>query len=132
MMCQQVEQHIYLVRNSTRYKTGWYFSDESQQLNGPFETIEECRKVFKAYCEELNPPWPVDENAPKPRTALAEKANVWYRDLLKKYIAHVHECEGVSYIEYGDSYGYHGRRFTAGEWKLLEELEQEVNKERGR
>jgi hypothetical protein len=33
------------------WKAGWYFSDEGDQLNGPYETREEAIKNFDDYCE---------------------------------------------------------------------------------
>ena len=31
----------------------WYFSDESESLNGPYDSREEAEKALKAYCEHL-------------------------------------------------------------------------------
>ena len=30
----------------------WYFSDESAQLNGPYNTREDAESTLKRYCEE--------------------------------------------------------------------------------
>ena len=32
-----------------RYSMGWYFCDEVEQLNGPFNTMEEAAEAFKKY-----------------------------------------------------------------------------------
>jgi hypothetical protein len=32
------------------WKAGWYFADESEQLNGPYETKEEAIKKMDEYC----------------------------------------------------------------------------------
>jgi len=34
-------------------KSGWYFSDETEQLQGPFETIEEVKKNLNDYAKWL-------------------------------------------------------------------------------
>ena len=34
---------------SNLYHQGWYFCDEVEQLNGPFNTIEEAIECFKNY-----------------------------------------------------------------------------------
>lgn len=31
--------------------TGWYFSDEAEQANGPYPTKDKARQAFKEYCE---------------------------------------------------------------------------------
>lgn len=53
-MYAEKEPHIFLVENEPEYVNGWYFSDESEQFNGPFNTIEEAREIFTKYCEDLN------------------------------------------------------------------------------
>jgi hypothetical protein len=46
--------HIYLNMVDTQtYLKGWYFGDETERLNGPFETIEKCESSFKEYCDDL-------------------------------------------------------------------------------
>lgn len=32
-------------------REGWYFSDETEGLNGPYETEIECEKALKDYVE---------------------------------------------------------------------------------
>lgn len=49
-----------------------------------------------------------------------------YRELLLKYIRHVQECEGVTYIEFGDTNGFWHENFTAIEWAEMEKLEKEA------
>lgn len=47
-------EYIYLLEEDVNeYPKGWYFSDETEQLNGPFGTLEEAEKIFIAYCERL-------------------------------------------------------------------------------
>jgi hypothetical protein len=49
------EKHIWLIEGEgEEYFNGWYFSDELEQYNGPFGTIEEARQNLKLYCDELN------------------------------------------------------------------------------
>jgi hypothetical protein len=36
-----------------KYKAGWYFCDEAEQINGPFEKFEEAVENFKKYGETL-------------------------------------------------------------------------------
>lgn len=44
-------EHIYLNNtDSDKYLKGWYFCDETEDLNGPFSTLEECEEIFKKYC----------------------------------------------------------------------------------
>lgn len=55
---KEIEKYIYL-NDETRYDygvewlPGWYFADETEQLNGPFSTIEEARAAMKTYIETL-------------------------------------------------------------------------------
>lgn len=46
-------KHVYYLYNSQDFKTGWYFSDECEQSNGPFATEEAAVKAFTLYCEHL-------------------------------------------------------------------------------
>lgn len=55
-MVKEVESHVWLVRDEPEYADGWYFSDETEQFNGPFGTIDECKGVLKDYVEELDKP----------------------------------------------------------------------------
>jgi hypothetical protein len=41
------------VRALPEYKAGWYFCDEAEQINGPFNTFEEAVEGFKKYGENL-------------------------------------------------------------------------------
>lgn len=34
-------------------KPGYYFADEAQQLNGPFATLDETKRILKLYAENL-------------------------------------------------------------------------------
>ena len=47
-----------------------------------------------------------------------------YRDLLKKYMAHVGEMEGVYFIEHPQ-----GREFTTAEYLLLNKIMEEIQNE---
>lgn len=43
--------HIYLAKEDFQeYKKGWYFSDEVSQLNGPYNSLNECYSALTAYC----------------------------------------------------------------------------------
>jgi len=47
----KVHENIKLIKKENIcYLSGWYFIDETYDWNGPFETIEECEKIFKDYC----------------------------------------------------------------------------------
>lgn len=39
--------------NATFAVAKWYFSDETQQLNGPYDSRQEAEEALKAYCEHL-------------------------------------------------------------------------------
>ena len=47
--------HIYLISDPTEDVTeiGWYFSDECEQLNGPFNTFMETKLLLENYCKCL-------------------------------------------------------------------------------
>lgn len=36
------------------YTVGWYFSDEIEQLNGPYNTEKEANEALEAYIEYLH------------------------------------------------------------------------------
>jgi hypothetical protein len=43
---------LYLIMpedETERYSMGWYFCDEAELLNGPFNTFEEAVEAFKNY-----------------------------------------------------------------------------------
>ena len=47
--------HIWLVTKELEFcLPGWYFSDETEQFNGPFNTKEEAEENLKAYVEWLD------------------------------------------------------------------------------
>ena len=46
--------HIWEVKNEEGYEDGWYFSDETEQLNGPFTSRGEAEKQLRDYCDELD------------------------------------------------------------------------------
>ena len=47
-------QGIWLIGDGVEdYEAGWYFSDEAEQLHGPFATIEECRDLRRKYVATL-------------------------------------------------------------------------------
>ncbi|MEN3329053.1 MAG: hypothetical protein V7638_3860 [Acidobacteriota bacterium] len=50
-----------------------------------------------------------------------------YRNLLRKYIEHVQDCEGIDFIEFGQPPGA-TVRFTDAEWRELQQLTKEVEK----
>ena len=35
------------------FNPGFYFADETQQLNGPFDTLEEAKRILKLYVESI-------------------------------------------------------------------------------
>ena len=35
------------------YEPGYYFADEAQLLNGPFNSYEECKRALTIYVENL-------------------------------------------------------------------------------
>lgn len=44
-------EHIYLVHEDTEVcLKGWYFCDETEDLHGPFGTLEICEELLKKYC----------------------------------------------------------------------------------
>jgi len=46
-------EHIYLLTEDYgEFLKGWYFGDEAELLNGPFDTLEEVEDIFKSYCKE--------------------------------------------------------------------------------
>lgn len=48
--------HIWLVIGQEDYIDGWYFSDESEQLNGPFDTMKIAEDNLDSYCKWLDGP----------------------------------------------------------------------------
>lgn len=48
------DSHIWEVRDLEGYDDGWYFSDETEQFNGPFATKEEAEKNLGTYAKWLN------------------------------------------------------------------------------
>jgi hypothetical protein len=57
---QNTDKYIYLVEDSDMdnpdlkgFSTGWYFSDETEQLNGPFSSRQEALDSLAAYCKTL-------------------------------------------------------------------------------
>lgn len=49
-----VNRYLYFQDLSTeRWKAGWYFSDETEDLVGPFPTKEEAEAALKAYGDWL-------------------------------------------------------------------------------
>jgi hypothetical protein len=53
-MFQEHSDHIWEVRDEKEYIDGWYFADETEQFNGPFNTKEEAEKNCKEYCRWLD------------------------------------------------------------------------------
>lgn len=49
-------------------------------------------------------------------------SDVELKALLKKYIQHVKDCEGVDFINNGGAMDYSEVKFTKDEWQLLIEL----------
>jgi hypothetical protein len=37
---------------ASELKVGWYFNDETEDLNGPFDTRDTAELMLKKYCEE--------------------------------------------------------------------------------
>lgn len=53
-----------------------------------------------------------------------------YRELLKKYIRYVTDCEGIDFIE-GGYIGYSDdEKFDEAEWAVLTQVANEAHKER--
>jgi hypothetical protein len=51
---KELDKHIVLISDPTdQYLAGWYFTDESWQMHGPFNTIEETRELLQKYIKEL-------------------------------------------------------------------------------
>jgi hypothetical protein len=47
-------EHIHLIEKETdEYDAGWYFSDECEQLHGPFISFEGTLKVYENYIKNL-------------------------------------------------------------------------------
>lgn len=42
-----------LLEDNGEWSAGWYFSDECQQLHGPFSTIEEANQILNDYIKEF-------------------------------------------------------------------------------
>lgn len=40
-------------RTYYRYNSGWYHVDEAEQLNGPYESLEACKKAYEMYVRNL-------------------------------------------------------------------------------
>jgi hypothetical protein len=55
--------HIWDVRGLEGYKDGWYFSDETEQFNGPYDTQAEAEKQLGEYCVWLEQGRDVNESA---------------------------------------------------------------------
>lgn len=53
MICSQEGKHIWFVNANPEYPDGWYFSDECEQLNGPFKTQKEAEKNLAEYSFQL-------------------------------------------------------------------------------
>lgn len=68
-MYQETKQgsHIWEVKDLAEYKDGWYFSDETDQFNGPFDTQKIAEDNLDEYCKWLEGPTEVDfyEGTPK-------------------------------------------------------------------
>ena len=47
--------HIWIQdkHNDEHYPLGWYFNDETEDLHGPFATLDECKASFDCYCKQL-------------------------------------------------------------------------------
>ena len=51
---RHVEGYIYVEEVGDReYPMGWYFSDETEGLLGPFDTLEEAKQELEEYAEWL-------------------------------------------------------------------------------
>jgi hypothetical protein len=47
---------VLLLRPTSEYQAGWYYSDEVDQLNGPYGTLEEAvldRDYWNAYINQI-------------------------------------------------------------------------------
>ena len=42
----------YLAGADPEYRVGWYFNDETDYLDGPYETRAEAEAAFEKYCEQ--------------------------------------------------------------------------------
>jgi hypothetical protein len=42
---EEVEKHIYTLDD----RDGYFYEDETSFLNGPYETLENCREALKKY-----------------------------------------------------------------------------------
>lgn len=51
---RKVETYIFVNEvEDDRFHLGWYFSDETSELHGPFSTIEETRTLLNNYVKSL-------------------------------------------------------------------------------
>lgn len=55
---KEVEKHIWLCENDELgeyevHPKGWYFSDETSDVHGPFNTIEEARAALELYSKNI-------------------------------------------------------------------------------
>lgn len=52
-------KHIHLFQEDkyengkVAFEKGWYFSDETADLHGPFSTIEETKELYEHYIKQL-------------------------------------------------------------------------------
>lgn len=54
-----LDSHIWYVSVGDKdYPRGWYFSDETEQFNGPYRTQIEAETQLELYCEQLDKPHP--------------------------------------------------------------------------
>lgn len=44
---------IMYLYNSQDFKTGWYFSDECEQVHGPFLTEDDAETAYADHCANL-------------------------------------------------------------------------------
>ena len=48
-------EHIHLyMEEKNGWSAGWYFSDELEQLHGPFSKLEETLEIYNKYVKQLN------------------------------------------------------------------------------
>lgn len=57
---QQTDRYIFLIEEADKvnpdlegFLTGWYFADETEDLQGPFSTRQEAIDSMKKYAESL-------------------------------------------------------------------------------
>lgn len=72
-----------------------------------------CREVLPLLVEAV-------DRATKPEQHAAQE--VKFRELLRKYISYVYDCDGADFIEYGPVLAGVGVRFAADEWQQLRQL----------